>query len=152
MRVMRGGMRVYSRPVPDWDADRVCKPAFTRREKAMGLIDIYNVKKDGEERVKRRKEGEREVDYPPRRPVYESGWVRKALFVEARIGKRVEQRVLETGILDTMGNVEGGGGVMLPGLPVDQDVFGWAGVNVPRKTVSKGPVTPENWIYGEQDY
>jgi hypothetical protein len=97
-------------------------------------------------------EGEREVDYPPRRPVYEGGWVRKALFVEARIERKVEQHVWETGVLDTMGNVEGGGGVMLPGLPVDQDVFGWAGVTVPRKTVSKGPVTPENWIHGKQDY
>ncbi|KAH6208816.1 hypothetical protein HBI42_224250 [Parastagonospora nodorum] len=159
MRGMRGGMRVYSRPVPDWDADRVCNPVFARQKRAMGLLDIYNVKKDEEERIKRRKEGlapiwegEREVDYPPRRPVYEGGWVRTALFVEVRRERKVEQRVWETGVLDTMGNVEGGGGVMPPGLPVDQDLFGWAGVTVPRKMVGKDPVTPENQVYGEQAY
>ncbi|EAT78316.2 hypothetical protein SNOG_14445 [Parastagonospora nodorum SN15] len=134
----------------------LCSPG---RKRAMGLLDIYNVKKDEEERIKRRKEGlapmwegEREVDYPPRRPVYEGGWVRKALFVEVRRERKVEQRVWETGVLDTMGNVEGSGGVMLPGLPVDQDLFGWAGVTVPRKMVGKDPVTSENQVYGEQAY
>lgn len=153
-RGMRGGLRVYSRPVPDWNADRVRKPAFARQKKAWGLLDVYNVEKDEEERIERMKkglapvwEGEKEVDYPPKRPVYEGTWVPKALFREAR----KEPVGWEKGMVDQRGNVEGRGGVMLPGLPVDQGVFGLAGVTVPRSG-REHPVTLEHLIYRDPEY
>ena len=114
------------RPVPDWDAARVRKPAFARQTKAMGLLDVFNVQKDEEERGKEGEvEGEVEVDYAPcmrRGLVAEGGW--------------------EMGVLGS-----GGGG-----LAVDEGVFGFVGVMVPGERVGAEPVTPEHLIYGDPEY
>jgi hypothetical protein len=74
--------RIWKRPTPDWDVVGVDKPVFAQRKKdeKMSLLGTFNAQEDAKECVRQMyKEREkyvtpvttRQVDFPPRRPIYE---------------------------------------------------------------------------------